>query len=215
MDNEDRSIERIKRFGLDCKVADRCFHNCVEYVDLGLPSGTKWATTNVGAKYIGDGGLYFSWGDTQGYTNKDIEEGKKLFRDGDYKFGNYFKYNKQDGKTVLDLEDDAAHVNLGGSWRMPTAKEVNELICYTFQEPCIVNSVVGTKFISKKDKSKWIFIPPYCGNLIFKEDIRSVIWTSTTHCFNSLSVAFCIGPRFIQNSYFSRSRGFQVRGVFN
>ena len=86
-----------------------------EYVDLGLPSGLLWAKKNIGAETEEDTGLYFQWGDTVGYTAEQVGEGegKKYFGWDDYKFSvdgsstNFSKYNETDGKTVLDLEDDA------------------------------------------------------------------------------------------------------------
>ena len=89
-------------------------NNGYEYVDLGLPSGTLWGTMNVGASKPSDYGLYFQWGDTQGYTADQIGigEGKKAFRWSDYKFSYqesslaFTKY-RIPGAT-LDLEDDAA-----------------------------------------------------------------------------------------------------------
>ena len=96
-----------------------------DYVDLGLPSGTLWATCNVGASKASDYGLYFQWGDTQGYTAGQVGygEGQKKFADdwNDYKFGaspNFTKYTST-GAT-LDLEDDAANASMGGDWHMPT-----------------------------------------------------------------------------------------------
>ena len=92
-----------------------------EYVDLGLPSGTLWAKCNVGAETETDYGLKFAWGET---------EPKSSYSWSNYKWGtaqNLTKYNSTDGKTVLDLEDDAAHVNMGGDWRMPTIAEMDEL----------------------------------------------------------------------------------------
>ncbi len=102
-----------------------------EYVDLGLPSGTLWATCNVGATSPEEYGNYYAWGEVEpkSYYN--------FYKDGEYKWGTYdgsdsqnygmTKYNKTDGKTVLDPEDDAAHVNWGGDWRMPTGAEQDEL----------------------------------------------------------------------------------------
>ena len=78
--------------------------------------------------------MYFQWGDTQGYTAEQITQGEKQFTAGDEKFSiggttyNFSKYNSTDGKTVLDLEDDAAHVLMGGNWRMPTNEDFLELI---------------------------------------------------------------------------------------
>lgn len=97
-----------------------------EYVDLGLPSGTLWAKCNVGANSETDYGLYFAWGETQGYANAST----KAFSWNDYKFGtnsNLTKYNSTDNKTELDLEDDAAHANMGGDWHMPNKTQCEEL----------------------------------------------------------------------------------------
>ena len=104
------------------------------FVDLGLPSGLLWADRNIGAATPEDAGLFFQWGDTQGYTAEQITQGEKQFTEGDDKFSiggttyNFSKYNSNDGKTVLDLEDDAAHVLMGGNWRMPTNEDFMELI---------------------------------------------------------------------------------------
>ena len=110
-----------------------------EYVDLGLPSNLKWAKCNVGANSEEESGLYFQWGDTKGYTAEQVgdEEGLKAFSGLDYNFSidgsdsNFSKYNASDGKKILDPEDDAAHVNMGGNWRMPTLDEYKELCLYT------------------------------------------------------------------------------------
>ena len=104
----------------------------VEYVDLGLPSGLKWAKCNLGANSESDYGLYFQWGDTVGYTAEQVgtNEGQKPFAWNDYKFGTsnaLTKYNEADAKIVLDLEDDAAHAMLGDGWRMPTKDDFVEL----------------------------------------------------------------------------------------
>ena len=95
-----------------------------EYVDLGLPSGTLWATCNVGATAPEEFGNYYAWGETapQDYYYWDTY---KLTIDGGTTFT---KYTDTDGKTTLDPEDDAAAVNWGGKWRMPTGAEWTELI---------------------------------------------------------------------------------------
>lgn len=98
------------------------------YVDLGLPSGTKWATMNIGAEKETDTGLYFAWGETQGYSGITNE---KKFSWNDYKFGtesNLTKYNATDGLTTLEASDDAATVNWEGNWKMPTVEQINELL---------------------------------------------------------------------------------------
>lgn len=99
-----------------------------EYVDLGLPSGTLWAKMNVGAESETDTGLYFAWGETEGYADAST----KAFSWSDYKWtedegSTMSKYSSTDGKTVLNLEDDAANVNMGGDWHMPNRAQCIEL----------------------------------------------------------------------------------------
>lgn len=140
-------------------------NNGFDYVDLGLPSGTLWATKNVGANNPSDFGLYFQWGDVIGYSPSQISKRKenKAFDWSDYKFsinGSYSNLSKYTtlGET-LDLEDDAAHVNMGGDWHMPTPEQFKELINETTSKWERQNGVNGMKFISKEDESKYIFIP--------------------------------------------------------
>ena len=128
------------------------------YVDLGLPSGTKWAKCNLGAATETDYGDYFAWGETTG-TN----EGKTNFANwSNYHFGSspFTKYTGSDYLT-LEKEDDAAYAALGGKFRMPTGTEWTELrdnctCVWTTQ-----SGINGRLFTSKKagytDKS--IFIP--------------------------------------------------------
>ena len=139
-------------------------NNGFEYVDLGLPSGTLWATMNVGASKPSDAGLYFQWGDTVGYTADQVGTGdgkKKFALDwSDYKWGkspNFTKYTTT-GAT-LDLEDDAAHVHMGGSWHMPSPSQIKELLDNTTTAWTTSDGVSGMTFTSKKDESKLIFIP--------------------------------------------------------
>lgn len=108
-----------------------------EYVDLGLPSGTLWATMNVGATSAVDYGYYFCWGETTPRTTTYKVSDYKLY-EGESLDCNHFdidifaegikKYSEKDKKTVLEYEDDAAHANWGGDWRMPTLKELEELV---------------------------------------------------------------------------------------
>ena len=103
-------------------------------VDLGLPSGTLWADRNIGASSPDDAGLYFQWGDTVGYAAEQVANGEKVFASD---WSDYFdttdggstfnKYNKS-GLRVLEASDDAATVNMGSEYRMPTKTEMQELI---------------------------------------------------------------------------------------
>ena len=139
-------------------------NNGFEYVDLGLPSGTLWATCNVGADKPADYGLYFQWGDTKGYTKDQVgeSEGQKKFALdwSDYKFGaspNFTKYNAY--SATLELVDDAVHANMGGDWHIPTAEQIEELRENTISQWMVLDSASGLAFTSKKDKTKFIFIP--------------------------------------------------------
>ena len=100
-----------------------------ELVDLGLKSGTLWAATNIGASTPYEPGLYFAWGDINGYDKDD----NHLFSQNNYIWydsnnGYYIKYSKKDGISSLLTEDDAAVVNFGDGWHIPTVIEFDELI---------------------------------------------------------------------------------------
>ena len=99
-----------------------------EYVDLGLPSGTLWATMNIGASSITDTGLYYQWGDTQGYLYNEHEWGESTYKWFDVENDVYTKYNYTDGKRGLDDADDAAIAAWGNGWHIPTKAQFVELI---------------------------------------------------------------------------------------
>ena len=101
-----------------------------EYVDLGLPSGTLWATCNVGATSPEDMGDYFAWGETAHKEIYDMEN-YKWYNSANDKLTKYCtddKYGTVDYETELLPEDDAAYVNWGPVWRMPTLEQQQELI---------------------------------------------------------------------------------------
>ena len=141
------------------------------YIDLGLPSGLLWATENI--KDSKGNELYFAWGETTGYTTEQVGLDKYFSWSGqypDYKFGVYLKvdsdygmtkYNNTDRKTVLEPEDDAATVNWGYSWRMPTYDEFRELLENTKYEWTSINGISGAKFISMIEgyTDKFLFFP--------------------------------------------------------
>ena len=100
------------------------------YVDLGLPSGLKWAICNVGAATPKEAGNYYAWGETKPKTTYSWSTYKWCKRSESTltKYNTSSDYGTVDNKTVLDLEDDAAAVNWGGQWRMPTDAEWRELL---------------------------------------------------------------------------------------
>lgn len=201
-------------------------NNGYDYVDLGLPSGTLWATCNVGASKPSDYGQYFQWGDTQGYTSNQVGTGegqKKFAKDwSDYKWGvnpNYSKYTTT-GAT-LDLEDDAAHVNMGGSWHMPTPTQIQELIntANTTSTGTIQDGVNGRLFTSTKDTSKSIFFPAagvaWNGSVQDSGDYGDV-WSSM---LNADGVDYGQGLDFTSGNVvlidYDRCDGLSVRGVID
>lgn len=124
-----------------------------QYVDLGLPSGIKWATCNIGANKPEEYGDYFAWGETK---PKTIYSWSTYFDTTDG--GSTFTKYTTAGKTMLDLEDDAARANWGGKWRMPTDAEWTEL-----RENCTwtwttKNGVNGYEVKSKTNGNS-IFLP--------------------------------------------------------
>lgn len=142
-----------------------------EYVEIG---GLKWATMNIGASQPSDYGLYFQWGDTQGYTAEQAGsgEGQKYFGWADYKYVNgtsspgpigMTKYNETDGKTILEAVDDAAVANWGGSWRMPTTAEFQALGAAVNTAWTQVNNVYGILCTDIEDSSKTLFFPAAGG----------------------------------------------------
>ncbi len=133
----------------------------MEYVDLGL--SVKWAKWNLGATAPEESGDFFAWGETSP---------KSEYESDNYRFSEkgkgLVKYNSKDnyGSVVdnlkqLELCDDAAHVILGGDWRMPTAKEIKELKDNCSFSRTTINGVKGSKLKSKKKgyTDRWIFFP--------------------------------------------------------
>ena len=122
-----------------------------DYVDLGLPSGTLWATCNVGAYSPEEYGDYFAWGETM---PKDVYNWD-TYQYGD---GNTFtKYTGSDGLTTLLPEDDAATANWGPDWRMPTKEEWLELYNNTTVTWTTQNGVNGRLFTASNGNS--LFLP--------------------------------------------------------
>ena len=175
-------------------------------IDLGLPSGLKWAQANLGADNESDPGLYYMWGDTEGQK-----------KDSGYEFtvANYNAKGLNAISTNLSLAQDAAKVRLGGSWRMPTQTDFEELMNNTNVTWTTINGVDGRKFANKTDASKYIFMPAagnYNGSSLDSWGSLGRYWSST---FNNSSYAYSFG--FYSSSMnagnFSRYLGYSVRAV--
>ena len=154
-----------------------------EYVDLGLPSGTLWATCNVGASKPEDYGDYFAWGETT--PKSDYRWNTYKWCNGKYdkltKYNTKSRYGAVDNKKVLEMPDDAALQNWGGSWRMPTDSEWSELRYKCTWSWTSQGGRNGYKVTSKSNGNS-IFLPAagyrddaYLGN----EDSYGYYWSSS------------------------------------
>ena len=211
--------------------------NGKDYVDLGLTSGTLWATMNVGATSETDEGSYFQWGDTEDKRNAECSwstykhcNGTADTTDENVKFTKYnalTTYGENpDGKITLDLEDDAARVHMGGDWRIPSLALMEELISETKNEWTLMGGKdggYGWKFTSRTDESKYIFIPHSYhreGNVTTS---GSQFWSSSLNASNPIHAGFLylgsnrdIGASYSDYAFTGNNRrcfGYTVRGV--
>ena len=197
--------------------------NGFEYVDLGLPSKTMWATCNVGATKPEDTGLLFQFGQVDGYKYGDKNNKFRTNNQNKQDTDNEYIPITSSGKTydkneILDLADDAAHVRMGDKWRMPTYDELKELFNNTTWELETINEVQGMMFTSKVN-NKRLFVPFagcwYNGNFMGAGP-RAYMWSSQVHT-SDINYAFGICCNSSGSAYISRYRrscAFSVRGVF-
>ena len=188
-------------------------------VDLGLPSGTKWANMNVGAETPEDFGLYFAWGECNGYT-EDTTDGR-LFSWEHYKWSDetgtiLTKYSTTDGKQVLDLEDDAANVNWGGQWVMATAEEFNELIENTTSDMVTLNGIYGRLYKSNVNDNT-LFMPASGFRIdsdLFRRNYGGQYWTASLNTEEpSYACNYNLKKLTVTSNEYPRSYGFAIRPV--
>lgn len=191
-------------------------------VDLGLPSGLKWATCNVGATTPEEYGDYFAWGEvepkttynwsTYKYSVDDYHNLTKYCTQSNYSYDGYFT----DNKTVLEPEDDAATVNCGENWRMPTYDEMDELITKCTWNWTTQNGVNGYKVIGPNGNS--IFLPAagyISESTLIETSSYGYYWSSSLYTVgpgNAFSLRFLsFDAHWYTSSY--RNCGYSVRPV--
>ncbi len=189
-----------------------------EWVDLGLPSGTLWAKCNVGASAPEDYGDYFAWGETEPKDYYDwstykwcngSETTMTKYCDKSY----YGNDGFVDNKTELDPEDDAAYVNWGPSWRIPTVEQQQELYNNCTSVWTQLNGVNGRLFTGPNGNT--MFLPAAEGRFdesLYPDD--GFYWSSTlssTHPYCAYFRGFHSGKVWDGGSY--RFHGFTVRAV--
>ena len=172
-------------------------------IDLGLPSGRLWADRNVGAEKETDYGKYFQWGDTTGYTDASHSIWDRCPGNGCYSSFNRGSIAAWDAETLFDRrlksDFDAATVNMGSKWRMPTYEDCRELFNNTNHEYAVIDGVAGRKFINKADASKYIFFPftgaAVDGSLEYPEK-GCYIWSSSVCSGSPAGACYMIAGEF-------------------
>ena len=183
-------------------------HNGYEYVDLGL--SVKWATCNIGASSPEEYGLYFAWGETIGYTTDDVTSKVRTFSNKVYKAGPAASIS-----TDLTLEQNAAHVIMGGNWRMPTTTELQKLakVSNTWTAE---NHIYGRKWTSG---NQTLFIPATgyrFRGYVFDQGSTGYFWSSsliTSSYHYSAYIMSFHSSNFYGLDWHDRCYGLTVRGV--
>ena len=178
-----------------------------EYVDLGLPSGTKWATCNIGASVPMVHGDFFAWGETSPKRNYDYDNyifyKKKLF--GGYSMKEYDYDN-----ATLSMKDDTARRNWGGKWRMPTSQDFKELLENTTLKQ-FKKVACGLWLLTSRNNGASIVFPSTgfkSGGYSWKEEDKGFYWCSGDGSF------FEFNEEMEVDSDINVSFGLNIRPVF-
>ncbi len=185
--------------------------NWHRYVDLGLPSGLLWATCNIGAKEPWERGIYFSWGNADGYA-----------------YGSGYDFSETEYATTpgaslivsipVDEGYDAARANLGGSWRMPTTDEFAELFNtgYTTNKWTTQNGING-RLVTSRINGNSVFFPAagYYRTTLKFEGTYGDYWSSSFISeISAYNLSFGSGGTYPLSSC-CRFYGFPVRAVLD
>ncbi len=177
-------------------------------IDLGLPSGTKWACCNIGANMPEEYGGHYAWGETE---VKDYYDWTTYFNcDGSQNTC----YNL--GNDIAGTQYDVAHVKWGGNWQIPSSDQEKELVVNCTHIWTTINGIWGRKFIGPKGSS--IFMPAagcYSPNFRFAGS-SGHYWSSTQYNkYNYGACSFYLPSNYASsNEYSYRSTGNSVRPVW-
>ncbi|MBR2318598.1 MAG: hypothetical protein IKA52_02860 [Bacteroidaceae bacterium] len=171
-------------------------HNAV---DLGLTSGVKWASCNVGASSPEEYGGYYAWGERM------VKE--------DYTSATALYYQKNIGDDISATSYDVARAEWGGSWRLPTKSEQEELLTECSWEWTSLNGVNGYRVTGVNGNS--IFLPAAgyrYGTYIYYAGVNGYYWSSTIYCIlNSYFIYY--DKSYTGIYYYARFDGLTVRPV--
>lgn len=226
-----QSANQLKQAGMSSKA-----------IDLGLPSGTKWAEWNIGASSPEQTGNYYAWGETK--TKSDYSWATYFDSKDGENFNTYFLYNKKKelgAYSINKKSTDVAYVKWGGNWHMPSADQVNELIKKCTWKWTTFKKIKGFKIIGPNGKS--IFLPAvgfkhrktvnnygkechyWSGDLLcsdrrerfmvhyYKNDNSYMDWTVWSY---ATAIGACLretGETYIWRDEIFRRRGMPVRAV--
>lgn len=188
-----------------------------EYVDLGL--SVKWATCNVGASKPEESGGYYAWGETEEKDDYGWWDTYKWCEGDECSMTKYCidsYYGKIDNKMVLAPEDDVAHVKWGGTWRMPTKAEMQELLDKCEWQWTNRRGVYGYRVFGPNGNS--IFLPAagfrYCTDL-YDTGYNGYYWSSSLYeGYSNGAYYWCFTRDGYEWAYFNnRYLGHSVRPV--
>lgn len=171
-------------------------------IDLGLPSGTKWACCNVGASSPEESGGYYAWGET---SEKDVYDSDTYAYKKDYETG---KWTNNIGSIIVGTQFDVAHVRMGGTWHMPSMEQQKELIDNCSREWIQKNGIYGILVTSKNNDAKLFFPAPR-----YPSGFYYAYWSGTliSNEYSAYSLRFDAMDWYIRA--FSRVEGYPVRAV--
>lgn len=209
---EDVSVEQGNEAMDEIMLTFETRENGYEYIDLGL--SVKWATYNVGATKPEELGEYYAWGETATKSVYCDDNYKWLHKGGQWKgfyaikyFCGIPKFGRPDYLTILEPQDDVAHVKWGGQWRMPTAEEWEELKRECIWTITSLNGVKGYKVASKVN-GKHIFIPKTNSSRDGKLWNPGGYWTSSSCKIDLLYASYseCGETEFCERYYGKKVR---------
>ena len=195
-----------------------------KYVDLGLPSGTLWATCNLGASTPKEYGDYYGWGSREAYTIRGTVSWSTYFQKLGGTGTSYvdcgtskdplMEYVNPNSKSIAGTKWDAAHVKLGGNWRMPTKGEWQELIdncTFTWDSAnkrLVATSTKNSNYIylpagGQRDGTStsaagingfyWSSIPPVSDTGYYDFAKMFCFYSSSMNCSADVNVVRCFG----------------------
>lgn len=180
------------------------------YVDLGLPSGLKWATCNVGAASPLEHGDYFAWGETS--TKSSYDKGNSLTN------GKLTTTLKSDGIInylgLLKKKYDAANANMGATWRIPTEHEIDELVKKCKWQWTNQGDKIGYKVTGANGNS--IFVPAagrQRGTSLSDDGVYGYYWSSSNNDLANGAYSLIFGTGYHYSDWGYRYNGRSVRAV--